>query len=253
MSVLELAVTVENLQFELGQLHGQLEAGPGDGRLLIRLGTFYRQLGCAQMLGDLDAAACQDFLFKSARCYEWLLRRPPGTVDPYYLCRGRGAPLLDAIAAGRLDVAQRIASLMRAPFTHRMEPEEDFRWFELLGEALVPGTLRPDLLRTFEVSLEGKRSARFDAAEALQAGDGEAFAGALRALSREWPGEAERRTAPEGPYFAATEAHICIEAVALARLAVERGIAQPRRLRFVPDELLGPVKAEFPESFAPCP
>jgi hypothetical protein len=251
MGVLELAVTVENLQFELDQLHGQLAAGPDDGRRLLRLGTFYRQLGCAQLLGDLDAAACQESLFKSARCYEWLLRRPAGAVDPYYLCGGRGAPLLDAIAAGRLDVAQRIASLMKAPFSHRMEPEEDFRWFELLGQALVPGTPRPDLFRAFEVSLEGRLSARFDAAEALQAGDGEAFAGALGALCREWPGEVERRTAPEGPYFAATEAHVCIEAVALARLAVERGIARPRRLRFVPDELLGPVKAEFPESFTP--
>lgn len=251
MGVLDLVITVENLQLELDELHAQLEAGPGDGSQLLRLGTFYRQLGCAQLLGDLDAAACQVSLFKSACCYEWLLKRPAGTVDPYYLCRSRGAPLLDAIAAGRLDLAQRIASLMKAPFVHRMEPEEDFRWFEILGEALVPGTPRPDLLRAFEVTLEGKFSARFDAAEALLAGDGEAFAEALRTLSREWPSETERREQPEGPYFAATEAHICIEAVALARLAAERGVARPRRLRFVPDELLGPVKANFPKSFAP--
>lgn len=251
MGVLNLAITAGNLQFEVDRHHRELKEGPDDGRKLLRLCTLYRQLGCVSLLADLDAAGMQVALYKSARCYEWLLLRPAGEVDPYYLCRGRAAPLLDALAAGRMDLAKRIASLMKAPHAPRMEPEEDFRWFQLLGESLIPGTPRPDLFKAFEAALEGGFSVRYDAAEALQAGDAEAFSAALRALSKEWPAEVKLRKLPDGPYFAATEGHVCVEAVALARLAQGRGLQPPRRVRFVPDELLGPVEAEYPESFAP--
>jgi hypothetical protein len=251
MGLLKLSITVENLEYEVDSLHREVHAGPDDGRRLLRLCALYRQLGCALFLGDLDAAEFQEELFKSARCYLWLLERPPGAVDPYYLCRSRGAPLFDALASGRMDLAQRIAALMQAPFAPRMEPEEDFRWFEVLGALLTSPGSAPGLLAGYMIALDGSLSPRRDFAAALIDSDEKEVGEALRSLSAEWVEEAKDRKGSSGPYFPTTEANICVEAVALARLAADRKLKTPSHLRFVRDELLGPSQAEYPEDFVP--
>jgi hypothetical protein len=252
VGILKLAVAVENLRFEIGRIRQELQAAPDDGRKLLRLCGYHRQLACGLLLGDRAAAAFEVELFKSARCYLWLLERAPGTVDPYYLCHSRAAPLIDALAAGRPDLAGRIAGLMRSPFSPRMEPEEDYRWFAVLGAAAVPGALRPGHLAAFEATLEGKASARYDLAAALLARDEQALARALGNLAAQWPDEAQARSGgPDGPYFPITEAQVCVEGVAVARLAASIGLRPPRKVRFIPDSVVGPAQASFPDSYAP--
>jgi hypothetical protein len=252
VGLLKLATAVENLQFEVVRIHQELHAGTDDGRKLLRLCSYHRQLACGYLLGDRDAAEFELELFKSARCYLWLLDRPPGEVDPYYLCRSRAAPLIDALAAGRPDLAQRIALLMQSPFNPRMEPEEGFRWFAVLGAVAIPGALQPDLLDAFEATLEGKASVRYDLAAAILARDEKALARALESLAAEWPDEVKvRKGGLDGPYFPITEAHVCVEGVAVARLASSLGLRTPRHVRFMPDAVLGPAQASFPESYGP--
>jgi hypothetical protein len=213
-----------------------------------------RQVGCGLLLANLDVDGFQHSLFQSAQLYEWLLdqrARHPG-LDVYYLCKSRALPLLDALSFGRTDVAQRIGKKLDTPWQPKMEPEEDFRYFELLSGPLLARQPDAAKLAAFERSLE-EPSARFNVVTALVQEDADAFWQALAVLTREWEADIEeqRRRDALDPYFTTTEAFIFIEGIALVRLAELWGIRTEPRLPFMPQEAFLPPSRTFPEGFRP--
>ncbi|MCP3168177.1 hypothetical protein [Myxococcus qinghaiensis] len=250
MGMLELDITLGNLEEEIQDgLERLREDGP-DAATVLDICARTRQLGCGLLLIDLDVDGFQHSLFESARRYDWLLdqRAAHPRLDTYYLCKSRAQPLLDALALNQLPLAHAIAAKLDTPWARRMEPEEDFRYFDLLSGPLLER--QPDEVRlaAFERCLE-QPSARFDALTALMHQDADAFWKALKVLTREWEEdiEADRRQDSLDAYFAMTEASIFVEGLALVRLAGLWDIPARSRLPFMPAEAFQPSSEPFPE------
>jgi hypothetical protein len=243
MGVLELDITLGNLEEEIEEgLERLREDGP-DAAVVQDVCARSRQLGCGLLLLDLDAEGFQRSLFQSARLYTWLLDQRtahPG-LDAYYLCKSRAQPLLDALALNQLELARSIGAKLDAPWAPKMEPEEDFRYFDLLSGPLLARQPDEARLAAFERCLE-EPSTRFDVAAALLRQDADAFWKALATLTREWADDiqADRRQDALDAYFAQTEAHLFVEGMAWVRLAGLWGFSAPERLPFMPKEAFQP-------------
>ena len=255
MSILELSITLDNLTEEIADgMQALREEGPDSGRVLEVCSRF-RQLGCGLLLADLDTDGFQHSLYRSAHLYLWLLeqRDTHSELDAYYLCKSQAQPLLDALALGQLELARRIGRKMMPSWAPRMEPEEDFHYFDLLAGPLLEQHQDEGMLARFEHSLQGDASARFDAVGALVRRDEEGFWQALSSLTREWEEgiEEDCNSGSVEPSFEQTEAHVFIEGLALVRLAESRGISRRERLPFIPSEAFQPVSEPFPEDLTP--
>lgn len=250
MGMLELDITLENLDEEIQDgLERLREDGP-DAATVLDVCTRSRQLGCGLLLIDLDVDGFQHSLFQSTRLYEWLLdqRAAHPRLDTYYLCKSRAQPLLDALALNQLPLARGMGAKMDTPWAPKMEPEEDFRYFDLLSGPLLERQPDEARLAAFERCLE-EPSARFDALAALMRQDADAFWEALSVLTRQWEEgiEADRRQDALDAYFAQTEASIFVEGLALVRLAGLWGIPARPRLPFMPSEVFQAPSEPFPE------
>ncbi|MFP2930245.1 hypothetical protein ACLESO_34630 [Pyxidicoccus sp. 3LG] len=253
MGMLELDITLGNLEEEIEDGMERLrEQGP-DAAVVLEVCAHSRQLGCGLLLIDLDADGFQHSLFQSARLYEWLLNQRASTpgLDAYYLCKSRAQPLLDALALNQLELARSIGAKLDSPWAPKMEPEEDFRYFDLLSGPLLSRQADEARLGAFERSLE-EPSARFDVLAAITRQDADAFWNALSTLTRQWEDaiEADRREDSLDAYFAETEASIFVEGIALVRLAGLWGIPAKERLPFMPAEAFKAPSEPFPEGLA---
>lgn len=251
MGTLELDITLGNLEEEIGDgLERLREQGP-DAAVVLEVCASSRQLGCGLLLIDLDVDGFQHALFQSARLYEWLLDQRANTpgLDAYYLCKSRAQPLLDALALNQLELARSIGAKLGSPWAPKMEPEVDFRYFDLLSGPLLARQADEARLDAFERSLE-EPSTRFDVLAALMRQDADAFWEALSALTREWEDsiQADRRQDALDAYFAQTEAFIFVEGLALVRLAGLWGIPARERLPFMPREAFQAPSEPFPET-----
>ncbi|AKQ69078.1 hypothetical protein A176_005990 [Myxococcus hansupus] len=251
MGTLELDITLGNLEEEIQDGLSRLrEEGP-DAATVLDVCARSRQLGCGLLLIDLDADGFQHALHQSALLYTWLLDQratQPG-LDTYYLCKSRASPLLDALALNQLTLARDMGAKLDTPWAPKMEPEEDFRYFDLLSGPLLERRQDAVRLAAFERCLE-EPSTRFDVLSALMREDADAFWAALSALTREWEEgiEADRRQDALDAYFAQTEASIFVEGLALVRLAELWGIPARPRLPFMPAEAFRAPSAPLPEA-----
>jgi len=222
----------------------ELRAGRVDARRVLLLGSYQRQRACASLLLGLDTADFGRRLVKVGLGYLFLLDRRSSlqSPDPYYLARSKGTALFDALAAGDLSLTRDIAEKSPAKWTEGMEDEDDFRYMAAvasLAEGPASVTAAP-ALDELKRSLGGAASARASVLLAVQQRDHGAFEEALEALLLGWANRAEkaRKSSVASPYFVNIEAHICIEGLALVRLARQHGLSTAEAYPFVPKEAL---------------
>lgn len=245
MTTLDLELTLSNLLHEL-ERDGRSPAGGmlDAGRVLAGCER-HRRLACGLLLADLDVEGFRGHLVHGAEAYLGLLlaRERGREMDPYALCASRALPLLDALAAGRGDVAREIAARMTPGWTRRMEPRVDFLFFHALARATRGEDTGP-VLR--EAAGAGLFSTRLEVLEALEAGDVRALESALEARVDDWHGELEGQRQRDAlpPEAANTEARVCLEVVALLHFAHARGLRPEAPTRYVPAEVVAPVERE---------
>ncbi|HYO59977.1 Imm49 family immunity protein [Archangium sp.] len=232
---------LDDLGFLLAERLPVLRKGTPDAKRTLEAARLLRQFGCGLLLSRLDTSGFRHHLLQAASIYlELLEHRPthPG-LDPYYLARSKGEPLFDALAAGALELARKIASLMPPTWMERMEPEEDFHYFGALL-CLVLERDASGALAAFERCLQGGTSHRFDTVRALAAKDTAGFDRGLRELCAEeaaWR-ERQRRSGLFDPHLHQTEAFVFVEGVALVRLARWLGMETPPGYPLIPEPAL---------------
>ncbi|MCY1046160.1 Imm49 family immunity protein [Corallococcus sp. bb12-1] len=235
----------ETLQGNLGYLAAkrlEVLAERPDAKLALEAAAFIRQTGCSELLSNMDSRTFFQALRQSAVVYLDLLERRADcpAQDAYYLARSKAAPFFDAVAAQANELVDRMLPLLTRDWMRRMESEEHFHYHGVLSIlAGGPGVLE-DAMQSFERSLDGGESARFDVARALVTGDADAFNAALEALitQRCKALEAERKSGLFDPYFHRTEAHVFVEGISLVRLARQRGLHTLRAYRTLPEPCL---------------
>jgi glycine cleavage system regulatory protein len=245
MSFDELGTAIVNTEFLLDKQLGALSAGGAvDGESILQVTQGYRRLACGELLMDLDVEAFRDNLCQSAKTYVELLEAcQRKDADPYYHWRSHGLPLLDAVAAGASELAASIAKLSANTCFAEQGESEDEHWFFRLIAALATQASADELeamLAAFRAALEGDASSRHDVVAALVARDAAEFAPAFADLLEDWQMEMDSLREEERlePYDAATVAHICIEGLALLRLAQQRGIPIEPEYPHIPRQVL---------------
>lgn len=156
------------------------------------------------------------------------------------------APLLGAIASGRMDLALELAELSARALT---EPEyED----EFLGAFFLQQYVRARAGRTDATGLErlcqgiddylGEPGPHTDTLRALASGDGPAFGKAFRAWNERVAATLSAPEAPGATFSSGTTRHVWLEGLAVLRLACDAGLTRESELRpHLPGLLLQPL------------
>lgn len=165
---------------------------------------------------------------------------------------GQSPPFFDAIAVGDLDAAARIARLSKRTWTQGVEYEEDFLFVEFLMQRFflgAPAEACALLLRRYEEALRGAEDARLELCGALHAADAEGFDRALRRYLSERDDHYEELARRGGlaPEVLATEGKLCVEGVALVRLAEGLGLETEEDYVHVPSVTREKVSRVFTE------
>ena len=189
-------------------------------------------------------------LIRSARAREIYLQhmQEGGRLDDHHRVLGRYQPALDAIAAGDLERVRRIRALSPAEYRPGHEYEDDHSYAEILHE-LCEAT--PDegklatMLEALEKSLSGADPLRLDLCRALVARDQEDFGAALRTLLDQH-GVQAKKDWEFGKMEDGEEGRVCVEALALLRLAERRGLATEAEYPYCPSLARVPMVAPFP-------
>lgn len=188
--------------------------------------TRYRRLAICELLLDANTEAFADCLYNSGRAYLALLQRIDRSAlqSQYHFCTSRAQPFLDSLAADDVDTARAMAPWSASNWARGDEYEEDFRYMRFLMDVLAHGTTSSQAsacLQGLRVVATGFDSARLGVCESLQATDARAFDLAMvEFLQQREECVAEERGNPSAdPEFLRTEAPICIEGIALVKLA----------------------------------
>jgi hypothetical protein len=161
------------------------------------------------------------------------------------------AAFLDAIAADDFALARSIADLSRKTWHQGHEYEDDFCYaqilFSLIGRARDPVALEA-LFSRYEAVLDGEAEPRLDAVRALVTMDHAGFEKALEALLSRHADRIEKDKARHKIEDAVViaERQVCVEAVALLRIAERLGFALQNEYRFCPSLARQRMRKPFP-------
>ncbi|MBS0453292.1 MAG: immunity 49 family protein [Proteobacteria bacterium] len=201
--------------------------------------------------GDSDKF-CHN-LIRSGRVREYFLtrmRQEPTQAD-HHLASGRVDPLLDALAAGDVDLAHRIAWISPRTWEPQREYEDDFCYAQILHR-LVHGVQAPAVYQPFidqfDKALKGQPSERLEVVKGLvqrsQADFDQAF-DALLDARRKSIDAAIKRAQIEDPVVLA-ERLVYIEGLALLRLADRQGLQTQPDYLYCPSLARRPMQAPLP-------
>lgn len=256
MSQLNLEITVSNIEYMLSEHLKLISQKKYSAEQFLKTSSCFRMLGCGNYLLTIDINNFFDNLYKSAVVYlEFMTLKDSVVFDPYYLCKSKGIPLLDAIVIHNFDLARKISAKMACTFQKNMEYEEDFHYYNCLSllseETLDADTLNKTML-DFETSSDGGDSNRFKVIKAISQKDGLFFNESLSVLISEWNNEIKRKRKSENidPYENMTSSNIFIEGIALIRLAQKCGITVDDKFHYIPELILSYKKNDYPESFS---
>jgi hypothetical protein len=136
----------------------------------------------------------------------------------------KSAPFLDAIAAGDMEAARRIATASRRDWVQGEEYEEDFLFFDFLMRHSFLGAAPSEceaILVQYNHSLAGTEDTRLDVCRAFLSGQSDQFEAALERFlvdrSKRLDALADRISVPNDEL--ATIWHLSVEGVAFVRLA----------------------------------
>jgi len=258
----ELEISRENLASRLDDLleltgqvkHVEVLAATVDG-----IARHYRQLGVACLLCEADTGAFFRYLCAGGLARAHVLERVrwDSVIDLQYLCATSSWPFYDAVAAGDLETAARIARASRKTWAEEDEDEAGFLRARFLMGLVAPKLegvppqdhLLEHLLRLADPE-DDPWSATCDALHRRNAaGFEEAIAALTRDLADEWA--QERKNPNRDPDQMLTEAFVSVEATALVRLARLAGVPTPEELPLVPSLALvdPPAPVRPPEAW----
>jgi immunity protein 49 of polymorphic toxin system len=209
------------------------------GDVSIDLCNDLRALAIIGLLAFGDTKLFRRNLVQSARvrCFYLERLKEAGLEDDHHQASGRVEPLLDAIAAGDLELGRRIVALSPTQLLRGREYEDDYCFAQLIHGLLVQrndGRL-DGLLQQFESYLEGKGDARLDVCRALVLRDHDDFDTAFESLlsAREQHiAEAKKRQLDEDVVVALR--HVYVDGLAALALAEMHGIKTQDEYRFCP-------------------
>jgi len=257
MSFEQLGSAIVNTEQLLSSRLTRLASEPGNGETYVQISDDFRVLACGAVLMDLDVDAFSDYLYCSGVTYLELLKGcRDGTVDPYYSWRSHGTPFLDVVAIGAQELAREIEeNRPTQPHAAQGEVEEDFEYQSLLGLLTTSPEREHEIkgaLQAFEASIGEGTSTRLDVLTSLVGGDATGFTSAFDAFLETWAEEvAEDRAAGRlSPYGDATVANLCVEGLALLRVAESRGIGIRTEYPWIPDRVVSHRPHVFPVAFS---
>jgi hypothetical protein len=253
MGIKELEFANENIE-QLAEIWlEQLRGEPIQPQHVLTVCQLTRRRACGLLLANYDAESFLEELFHAADVFLQLLernRRRPG-MDPYFLSRGHAEPLLDALAAGSVPLAQRMDALLETRWQPELEYPEDFRFFMLLPKVAAPETPQAELLEgldQLEQALEGAEYPRYDVLKALVHASASDFEDALVAAISAYQArmDRERKSGTGNPLGLMTDANLFIEGIAFVRLARARGLRTRSQYPLIPPAALVPPRPPGP-------
>lgn len=256
MGIKSLELTNSNLETTIGLRQEALRKGPPEAEKVLKLCSELRRLGCGALLSSYETERFGQCLYLAADIYLQLLEGRGGWphLEPYDMARSRGQPLLDALAIGDWELAERIGRSMEPRWCQGLEYEEDFCFFECLpllatraaGKPLAGAALQ-DSLDRIRRATQGIDYPRLGAVEALAQASAERFEEALLALIAERRAEVarQRKSGLGDVIFLSTEAHVFIEGLALVRLARALGLRTRSQYPLIPPAALEPLPGPF--------
>lgn len=256
MSFSDLATAICNTEFHI-ERHRQAFRQKIDPNVLLGIFDMYRCVGCGSYLMDLDKDVFTNNLFYSGKCYLFLLelvkqKRLPSRFG----WRAKSHPWLDVIAIGAVDLGRQLAALAAPQCDEEYgESLENFLYFKLI-EGLFLETLNErefaDGLGQFEKASDGGDSDRFHVLKALFDKDAKQFSAGISSLIGNWSQQNKKDHANGNlnPYYFISIAKICIEGIALLKLAKKRGLPLEEDFPYVPAELVEYQASRFPDNFS---
>lgn len=223
------------------------------GDLSLEVSYKLRTLAILALLGHASTDGFVHSCTRAARARRLYLRRlvEAGVDEAHHRVSGCYEPLLDAIAAGDLQLAGDIERLTPAEFRPPDEYEDDYCYAQImqrLCRAQVPEDELPPLLERFERYLDGDANPRFQVCAALVTRDARAFADAFDVFLAD-VGQRIQKNIARGQLedvHVLAQRHVSVEGLAMLRLADRRGIATEKEYEYCPS------LARRPASY-PCP
>lgn len=203
----------------------------------------------------LDQKDEQQFLAnlsRSARAWAMFLHRAKkAKTPPPHFVSGRIDPILDGIAAGDLEAIGSIAQAAPSEKQGRAEYEDDYCYARLLlglaAKSVYKAALRP-LVQRYRQFEDGARVA---ACAALIERDKQAFNRSLRQVIANFKKDADElyERTEDSPELIA-RCSVCVEGLALLRLAKKLAIPTGARYPYCPNPARVPFVGPFPREFA---
>ncbi len=249
---------LDDLLLESEELIGRCLAALGEGELLGgevigEIELRYRLIAIVRLLAEADRQGFRDNLHRSgcAALHLFELAGAGGGVEPRHLTAGENPGFADAVIAGDLDLAARLAELSPKQHAEGFEYEDDFLRYHLLHRMLLGADdteLRAILKRWGRV-LDGQRSVPRDVGSALVERDSAAFGESILALVDDHVARFEsfRSSAGYIPEVDASLGAVLMDGLVVLRFAQLRGITTEREYRFMPHLARLPVGGPFPD------
>jgi Immunity protein 49 len=223
------------------------------GAISVELCGKLRTMAIIGLLVKGDSDRFLHNLVRSGRVRETYLSRlkQAGHLDCHHLASARTEGLLDAVAAGDITLAQRIAWLSPRQWERDREYEDDYCYAQILHRLLhgvqAAGAYQP-LIERFEAALQGQASPRLDVARALVARAQPEFDAAFDSLLQLRRKEVQADIASakiEEPQMLA-EREVFVEGLALLRLALLQGLQTEDEYLYCPASARVPMRAPLP-------
>jgi hypothetical protein len=221
-----LPIFVSNARYGNQKLLPRLLQGGGSPRDVLTFCGNHRLMGIGVLLLLCDTEKFQSHLYRSGRAFLSLVARA-GVTPPVAL--SRTTPFFDALAACDLQGARELATLAPRARQVDLEYEEDFLYVRFLMDHCLLG--QPEVesracLERFEAVLQGSEEPRLDVCRALLARDEQQLEESLLRLvsaeSRRYARLREQGQLSQERW--ATDAKVCVEGLALWRLAEQAGV-----------------------------
>lgn len=227
---------------------GELLGGAVIGEIELR----YRLIGIARLLSEADATAFRDNLHRSgcAALHLFELLKEGAELEPKDLTVRENPGFADAVVAGDMELATRLAELSPKQHFEGYEYEDDFLRYHLLHRMLLgaeDAELR-GILQRWEAVIEGQPSVPWALSTALVERDSNGFGESILDLIDEHVVRFEefRTNAGYIPELDASLGNVSMDGLVALRFAEMRGIQTEREYRFMPDLARLPVGGPFP-------
>jgi hypothetical protein len=215
-----LPVFRKNATLELAERVGAVQGGTVTLGATLAFCQWYRIRGICALFLEGRADSFLADLHRSGRAFLHYLGNAPVAQK----VTSRAAPFFDAIASGELACARDIARNSRLTWNAEEEFEDDFHYvLFLMKHFFLDGTAEEcaAVLKRFAEILDGAPDPHFVICQAFAAGDAQQFGDGLAELLQNYESRYQKRLAADAVAFeeAATEPKLCVEGLALVKLA----------------------------------